>query len=88
MIDTQAHDRYATRAEVDSINDERLRGLRKELVPFHSFDVPGTHSEGYPVTIEAAIKKLNSHTKFPQSIDICEGALVMLIKVCIRYERD
>jgi hypothetical protein len=76
-----ANERYATRGEVDSINDERLRGLRKELKAYKSLDIPGTHSEGYRIPMEAAIKKLNTHTKFPQSIEICEGALVMLIKV-------
>lgn len=63
------------------INHQRLQNLKTPVTSYEAHDVPGKTSEGRPLDMEEAVKKLDSYVRFPRKIELCVGALVMLAKV-------
>lgn len=46
-----------------------------------AYDVPGETATGERLTLDAAKKKLNEETRFPEKLDLRIGAQVMLVMV-------
>lgn len=73
--------RYARKAQVERLNDERLQGLETPLQEFRSFDVAGVDSRGHLLTHAQATSLLDRNTLWLSLLRLKVGAQVMLITV-------
>ena len=70
---------YPSKAEVASINAERLKLLETPVQIFMSHDLPGVRSSGFALTPEEATALLDRNTIWARELQVKVGALVMLV---------
>lgn len=77
---------YATKDEVDTVNNRRLSALTTVGEEYHAIDKGGKDYRGYIVSDDTATKRLNASSLWPMFLHVKVGALVMLVTVS--SERD